>query len=96
MRILTYILLLILMVFGVTFAFLNAQPVEVNYYLATRHIPLSLLLVWVLGSGMLLGFLACFPMYLKQRRSTSKLKKRLKLVEKEIANLRAIPLKDEH
>ncbi|MBS0358836.1 MAG: LapA family protein [Proteobacteria bacterium] len=96
MRIFSYLILLLLLLIGVTFACLNATPVPIHYYLGDATLPLSLLLVLVLGIGIFLGLLAGFSMFLKQKKITKQLKNRIKIVEQEVENLRAIPLKDTH
>jgi lipopolysaccharide assembly protein A len=95
-RILSYILLLFIILLGVTFAMLNSEPVAINYYLGHRTMPLSLLLVSVFSAGCLLGILVAGWLIIKIKMQNHSLRKRLKLAEKEVENLRAIPLKDQH
>lgn len=94
MRIFNYIILLFLILLGITFAVLNAESVAIHYYFNTSKLPLSLLLVLVLTIGIILGFLAGFIRWLALKKENFRLHQRLKLAEKEIENLRAIPLKD--
>ena len=96
MRIFLYLVLLIVILLGISFAYLNAEPVVFNYYLAQRHIPLSLLLVCSLGIGLILGFLVVGVSWLKLKGENFRLKKRLKCTRQEIENLRAIPIQDKH
>ncbi len=96
MRILTYILLLLIAVVGVTFASLNAELVPLNYYLGIKQLPLSLLLMFVFVVGSFFGFLFGFFMYLRSKRALSQCHKRIKMTEKEIENLRALPIEDKH
>ena len=95
MRVLSYLVLLIIMLVGLTFASLNAKIVTFNYYLDTKEIALSLLLVFAFGSGIILGLLVAFFPWLKAKRDVSRIKSRLKIVEKEVKNLRSIPIKGE-
>ena len=96
MRIVTWILLLIILLIGITFAVLNPAIVTMNYYIGKKTLPLSLLLVSVFAlgcfSGLLVGGWLLFLAKLKNYR----LKQRLKVAEKEVQNLRAIPLQDKH
>lgn len=94
MKIITYIILIILLILGVTFAGLNAEPVLINFYIGKHMVPLSLLLVLTFAIGCVLGLIVGLFMYLKQRTKNYRLKSRVKLAEKELANLRTIPLKD--
>lgn len=94
MRIISYIFLLIVVVFGVTFAALNAESITVNYYFSQSTLPLSLLLVLVFALGCLLGIVVGLWLLLRAKVRNYKLRQRLTLAEKEIENLRAIPLQD--
>ena len=96
MRILSYIFLLVIIVLGVSFASLNSGVVTLNYYLGHKVMPLSLLLVSVFAIGCLLGILVCLAIIIKLKLKNYKLRQRLKLAEKEVTNLRAIPLQDRH
>jgi putative membrane protein len=89
-------LLLVLVVFGVVFAVLNADPVELHYYFGSTQLALSLVLVLAMILGALLGLVACAGMILNSRREVARLKKAVELAEKEVANLRAIPIRDNH
>lgn len=94
MRIISYLFLLIVVLFGITFAALNMDSVTINYYFATSSLPLSLLLVLVFTLGCLLSMLVGFWLLLKAKMRNYRLRQRLSLAEKEIENLRAIPLQD--
>jgi putative membrane protein len=93
---LSFLFLLLIIIIGVTFATLNSDTVTIHYYIGNRVIPLSLLLVIVLTIGSALGMMVGFWLVLKAKLRIYRLKQRLKLAEKEIENLRAIPLKDKH
>ena len=95
MRILSYIFLLLLMLFGITFATLNASPVMFNYYFNSKQISLALLLVAALGVGILLGFIFTLFTLIKLKKDNYQLKSRLKVSEKELENLRSLPIKGE-
>lgn len=95
MRILSYLVLLAIMLTGLTFASLNATPVVFNYYLGSKTITLSLLLVFAFGGGIFLGLLVSIFSWIRVKRDNFQLKSRLKLVEKEVKNLRSIPIKGE-
>lgn len=79
---------------GVTFAALNMSLVTVNYYFSESSLPLSLLLVLVFSLGCVLGMMVGFCLLLKSKMRNYRLRQRLNLAEKEIENLRAIPLQD--
>ncbi|MBA2652090.1 MAG: LapA family protein [Tatlockia sp.] len=96
MRLVMLLIYLILILFGVSFAALNAKSVEVNLYFDTISVPISVLMTIMLGIGLIVGFLLFLYRYWRLKVNYSKLKNQLKLTEKEIKNLRAIPLKDQH
>jgi lipopolysaccharide assembly protein A len=95
MRLISSFFLLVIIFIGVTFAILNSAPVPINYYFANKQISLSLLLTLSLGLGILLGFLFNFIYWLRMKTENMHLKSRLKITEKEIENLRSLPLKDQ-
>ena len=94
MRIIMMLFLLVLAVIGLSFAILNAHPVELNYYFGKLNFPLSLLLVEALVLGAFLGLMSAGAILLKAKGESRHLKKRIKNVERELENLRALPLKD--
>jgi len=96
MRIVSYILIILIIILGLTFAVLNAGTVALNYYFGVVHISLSLLLVMALGLGVLLGLLASLAPIFRLKRKNSKLSHRVKEAEEEIENLRSIPINDSH
>lgn len=96
MRIVTYLFLVLLVCFALIFSALNADPVDVNYYLGTKRLPLSLLTILSFIFGGMLGLLTAFITYIKLKYVNRCLRHRLNLVEKELSNLRALPFKDQH
>ena len=93
MRSLSYLVLLMIMLVGLTFASLNSSIVTFNYYLGSKEIVLSLLLVGVFGIGIFFGLLVAVLLWIKAKRDNMRLKFRLKVIEKEVENLRSIPIK---
>jgi len=61
MRLLGLIILALTLLLGVSFAILNAQTVVVNYYLGTKALPLSVLLVGIFIIGIVIGFVVSLP-----------------------------------
>ena len=87
---------ILIIIFGVVFAVLNAESVILNYYLGSTELPLSLVIVIAMIVGAILGILASLNFIISSRRKATKLKRAVTVAEKEIANLRNIPIKDEH
>lgn len=96
LRIISYVFLLIIVLLGIAFATLNSETVAVNYFVGHRTMALSLLLVSVFVVGCILGILVTGWLLVKAKVRNHSLHKRLKLAEKEVENLRAIPLQDRH
>ena len=95
-RIVYLVIFLILVIFGIVFAVLNAEPVELNYYFGSKEVALSLILVLAMIVGAILGIIASASMIISNRREVMKLRKSVEVAEKEVANLRAIPIRDNH
>ncbi|MCK8515977.1 LapA family protein [Methylonatrum kenyense] len=93
-RILGLIALLVVILFGLSFALLNAHTVSVDYYFGELSLPLSLLLVFMLIIGAAVGILASLSMVLSRANQARKLRKQLFNTEREVNQLRRLPLKD--
>lgn len=96
MKFFSYAIILLLVVFGLSFAVLNAEYVTLNYYVGKSQISLSLLLVFTLVLGVVLGMMACFKPWFTLKRQNHSLCLRIKNVEKEVENLRTMPIRDHH
>jgi putative membrane protein len=94
-RIISIFFMLAIVIFGITFATLNSESVTVNYYVDQSTLPLSLLLVLVFAMGCLLGVIVGLWLVLKAKIRNYRMRQKLRLAEKEIENLRAIPLQDQ-
>jgi putative membrane protein len=94
LRIFSVILVLLIVLLGVSFSTLNAQSVDFNYYINSRTMPLSVLMAGTFSVGCFIGIIVCLWILVKVKVKNFQLEKRLKLAEKEIENLRAIPLQD--
>jgi putative membrane protein len=79
---------------GLAFHLKNNQLIELNYYVGAINLPMSWLVVIVLFIGSMLGVVASLPMLIKLKREKSKLERQIKNSEKEINNLRVMPVRD--
>jgi putative membrane protein len=95
-RIFSFIFILVIIILGLFFGNINADTVTLNYYWGTTQMPLSVALVLSLLCGALLGVFASLGLMFRLRHQISRLRKEVKTAEKEVVNLRAIPLKDDH
>ncbi len=96
MRIIKLIFVLIIILLGASFAVLNANVVQINYYFGTASMPLVLLLLIVFIVGIILGLISLSLYTMKLKHQNAQLSHRASIAEKEIFNLRRIPLKDTH
>lgn len=94
MRMISYFFLLLIVIFGMTFATLNSASVTIDYYFYQSTLPLSLLLVIVFAMGCLIGMVVGIWLLIKAKMLNYRLRQRLQVAEKEISNLRTIPLQD--
>jgi putative membrane protein len=95
-RIFSFIFILVIIILGLFFGNINADTVTLNYYWGTTQMPLSVALVLSLLCGALLGVFASLGLMFRLRHQISRLRKEVRTAEKEVVNLRAIPLKDDH
>ena len=74
-------------------AVMNDAPVALDLYFFRLNLPLSLVLLLAIGIGIILGAVASLFFFFRIKRENSSLKKQSRLVQQEMKNLRAIPLK---
>ena len=94
MKYLFYILALILVLLATSFALLNAQPVDLHYYVGTISFSLSWLLLLSLLIGLILGISILLPAVIRLKYSNRKLRQVVQSYETEIRNLRTFPIQD--
>lgn len=97
MKRLFYLLIfLIFALFAFTLNLKNPQIITVSYYFnISWDLPLFLVIMLPFFVGMVLGVLLMSLSVFKNKRQVGKTNRELKKVEKEVENLRAMPLKDE-
>jgi len=96
MKFIFYLFWIIVIIVAVTFASLNAGIIQVNYYVNVTNIRLPILLLITLVIGALLGIIAMMPILIKAKNANRRLKQKVKQIELEVNNLRAIPIKETH
>lgn len=96
MRRFFYLLIFVVVfVLGLTFAARHAEPVVIDYHFDQLSVPLSLLLALILLLGAVLGMLASLSTILRLKRESNRLRKSIRWVERENADLRAATIKHE-
>jgi putative membrane protein len=88
------ILFLLIFVVALVFFLKNNQMITFNYLIASQELSLSFLLFISLCAGALLGVLAWLPKIFGLKHRINRLQKQVKLTEKELDNLRVMPMKD--
>lgn len=82
MRIIAYLLWIMVIVLGVSFAGLNAETVQFNYYVGEARLPLSLLLAFAFAVGGVLGIVASLNVIIRYKHESRQIKRQLKKLER--------------
>ena len=94
-RIIKITLITIVAVITVVVTLLNSQPVKVNLYFAHFDLDLLVVVVVCLIAGALLGMVAAFGKLVSLKKDILRRDKKIRTMEKEVENLRSLPLKDD-
>ncbi len=94
MRLLGFVLLIVVVVFGLSFAVLNAEPVSLNYYFGYRDIPLSLVVVLSLAVGAVIGILFSLGVILRLKQQLARLRGNLQAAKNKADQLHILPARD--
>ena len=93
-RLFRFVFYMFVALLALFFALLNAQTIPFNYYFGQAQLPLALMLAISLALGAVLGVTVSLGMVFKAKRQTSQQRKNADIAERELAKLRALPLKD--
>jgi putative membrane protein len=93
-RIITIVLFIIVFATAAAFSAINTSLVSINYYLGVIELPLSVVVIGSVVSGVILGALAIFITTLRLRYENRRLQKKLEVSTQEINSLRTLPIKD--
>jgi len=94
-RVFYVVVAVVILFFGVTFAYQNRQTVDVSYYFGLSwNGPLALALLAAVAIGVAIGFLATLRTVLRQQRQLAAARNEMRQVEQEVQNLRALPIRD--
>ncbi len=78
----------------IIFVSANSQSVSLHYYISSVNVLLPVLMLIMLFFGFAIFFITFSPRYLRIKTRNRSLQQRIKAMEKEIVNLRNIPIKD--
>jgi len=95
-RILYAVIFIIVLILGLLFFVKNNQIMEFNYIAGSKDLPVSFLIFASLCMGILLGLVASFPVIFRLKQKNTKLEKQIRVTEKEINNLRVMPVRNKH
>ncbi len=95
-RIIYIIAVIFTLIVGAVFSARNASEVTLDFIFTVveTNLALAIVLALILGAG--LGVLVSLTWMISARREIQRLKKQVAVSKKELTNLRAIPIKDEH
>ena len=93
-RVLYLVLALLVLVAGLAFHVRNKQFIALDYFAGRVSVELSLVVVTALVAGVALGALALASVVLRCKRELRRVKRRHRIAERELENLRATALKD--
>jgi|TARA_B110000046_G_scaffold135284_1_gene141547 putative membrane protein len=95
-RIITIAIFITVFAAGAAFSAVNNSPVNIQYYLGTVTMPISIIVIVSLVIGITIGVLAIFVGSLQLRYENKRLQKKIDLREQELDSLRILPIKDTH
>ena len=93
-RLIGFLLLVVLVVIGLSFAVLNSQPVSLNYYFGEREVPLSMVVVLSLAAGAVIGVMVSAGPIFSLKAQLGRLRRKLRDAEKDMDQLRVLPVKE--
>jgi uncharacterized integral membrane protein len=93
-KILWMVLAIVLVLVGLSFAMLNPEPAELELYVGQASLPIAVWLVLALALGAIAGVCSTFGIILRQRREIRRWRKRANDAQKELSELRKLPIRD--
>lgn len=95
-RIFYIIAIILTLVVGAVFSARNASMVKMDFIITIVETNLSLAIIIALILGACLGVLASMLWLISAKRECQRLKRKADISQKELINLRAIPIREEH
>ena len=87
---------LFVVVICLAFAALNANMVTLKLYWTSIDLPLAFVMIVCFGGGLILAAVLFLGKYIGLMHAFRQSKSQVSMLEKEIKNLRAIPIQDAH
>tara|TARA_B100000795_G_scaffold104651_1_gene77209 strand:- start:149 stop:442 length:294 start_codon:yes stop_codon:yes gene_type:complete len=95
-RIITIVIFIAVFAAGAAFSAVNNTPINIQYYLGSLTVPISIVVIASLVIGIAIGALAIFIGSLQLRYENKRLQNKIELREQELDSLRILPIKDTH
>ena len=83
-------------ILGLSFHLKNDQLVSLNYYLGSFEYYFSVYILVSIIIGVMLGIILTLPKLLLLKQENKKLLRQIDIKDKEVNNLRTLPIKDEN
>ena len=96
LRIIGLVVVVLVVVLGASFAYINSGTVTVHLWVRTYELSLPFALFCALMIGWVLGILSTVGVIVRQLREIRRLRRAARLAETEINNLRSIPIRNAH
>lgn len=93
-RLIALVIAVLVVALGLSFAVLNADSAELNFYFGTLSMPISLWMVVALLVGAVLGVVSSVGLFFRQRRELARLRRQVADAEKELSELRKLPIRN--
>ncbi|PWG63466.1 lipopolysaccharide assembly protein LapA domain-containing protein [Spiribacter halobius] len=93
-RLIALVIAVLVVALGLSFAMLNAESAELNFYFGQLSMPISLWMVIAVVVGAVLGVLSSVGMVFRQRRQLARLRRQIADAEKELSELRKLPIRN--
>lgn len=93
-RLIALVIAVIVVALGLSFAMLNADSAELNFYFGRLSMPLSLWMVVAILIGAVLGVLSTVGLFFRQRRELARLRRQVADAEQELSELRKLPIRN--
>lgn len=93
-KIIAITFLVVALLAATSFSVINAHNVHLNYYVGSIDVPLSFVIILSSIVGALVGAMSTTRSILTKRLEIAKLRRTVRISEKEISTLRSVPLKE--
>lgn len=93
-RVFLIALFVIVLILGLVFFLKNNEVIAFNYIVGSMDITVSALLLLSFAAGAVLGVISLMPLLFRLKHQKALLQKQIRMTEKEVENLRVLPVRD--